>query len=31
MGVFPQPFIAIIEPSIERVLALATGGTVAVR
>ena len=31
MGVFPQPFIAIIEPSIERVLALATGGTVAIR
>ncbi|HEX4743310.1 MAG TPA: NADH-quinone oxidoreductase subunit M [Candidatus Limnocylindria bacterium] len=31
MGVFPQPFIAIIEPSIERVLALATGGTLATR
>jgi len=31
MGVFPQPFIAIIEPSIERVLALATGGAVAGR
>jgi NADH-quinone oxidoreductase subunit M len=31
MGVAPQPFIAIIEPSIERVLALATGGALAVR
>ena len=31
MGVFPQPFIAIIEPSIERVLALATGGALASR
>ncbi|MDQ3097308.1 MAG: NADH-quinone oxidoreductase subunit M [Chloroflexota bacterium] len=25
MGVFPQPFIAIIEPSVARVIALATG------
>ena len=31
MGVFPQPFIAIIEPSIARVLALATGGGLAIR
>ncbi len=31
MGVAPQPFIAIIEPSIARVLALATGGGVAIR
>lgn len=27
MGVFPQPFIAIIEPSVARVIALATGGS----
>jgi len=31
MGVAPQPFIAIIEPSIARVLALATGGALAIR
>lgn len=31
MGVFPQPFIAIIEPSVARVLALATGAAVAIR
>ncbi len=31
LGVAPQPFIAIIEPSIERVLALATGGALAIR
>jgi NADH-quinone oxidoreductase subunit M len=31
MGVFPQPFIAIIEPSVGRVLALATGSSVAAR
>ena len=24
-GVFPQPAIAIIEPSVQRVLAIATG------
>ncbi len=31
MGVAPQPFIAIIEPSIARVIALATGGAVVVK
>ena len=31
MGVFPQPFIAIIEPSVARVIALATGAAVAGR
>jgi len=31
MGVFPQPFIAIIEPSVARVIALATGAPVAGR
>ncbi len=31
LGVFPQPFIAIIEPSVARMLALASGATVAFR
>jgi len=31
MGVFPQPFIAIIEPSVARVIALATGASAAIR
>ena len=31
MGVFPQPFIAIIEPSVARVIALATGAGVPIR
>jgi NADH-quinone oxidoreductase subunit M len=29
MGVFPQPFIAVMEPSLERLLALTAGGVVA--
>ncbi|HET8568718.1 MAG TPA: NADH-quinone oxidoreductase subunit M [Candidatus Limnocylindria bacterium] len=31
MGVFPQPFIAYIEPTIEHILALAQGGALATR
>jgi len=30
MGVFPQPFIAIVEPSLQRIVALATDTTLAV-
>jgi NADH-quinone oxidoreductase subunit M len=31
LGVFPQPFIRIIEPSLERMLALATAASVAIK
>jgi len=31
LGVFPQPFIRIIEPSLERMLALATSAALAIR
>jgi len=31
LGVFPQPFIRIIEPSLERMLALASAASVAIK
>jgi len=31
LGVFPQPFIEIIEPSLERMITIAQAGAVAIR